>query len=185
MEPYVRKAPSFALCGLNCGLCPRFHTDGSSRCPGCGGPDFILKHPTCPVITCSKKHGSFEYCFQCSEYPCKRYAAPSKTDSFMSYRNVINDFSKAKKDLKQYLKNLEHKHQILLELIANYNDGRSKGFYCLAVDLLPLSELMIIIKEIKPLKNTEGMDMKESVKRIRKVFGLHARKLKIELTLKK
>jgi len=35
MQRYVREHPPFALCRLNCGLCPRDHTQGSSRCPGC------------------------------------------------------------------------------------------------------------------------------------------------------
>ena len=33
---YDREYPLFSACGLNCGLCPRFYTDGESRCPGCG-----------------------------------------------------------------------------------------------------------------------------------------------------
>jgi hypothetical protein len=97
MIKYKRKYPLFSLCGLNCGLCPRYQTDGKSRCPGCGGEDFHLKHPTCAVITCNKKHDYVEYCFQCSSYPCNRYNEPSKVDSFISYRNVISDFKKAYK----------------------------------------------------------------------------------------
>jgi hypothetical protein len=184
MEPYARKDPSFALCGLNCCLCPRFHTDGSSRCPGCGGPDFSSKHPTCAVITCGKKHGPVEYCFECGDYPCKRYSTTGKADSFISYRNVIHDFSKAKKDLKQYLKDLRQKHEILLELISNYNDGRSKGFYCLVVDLLPLSELTTILKEIQAYWMTVDGDPKEKGRKIREIFELRAKKLKIEVSLR-
>gem|GEM_PF-3991072 len=36
MEYKVRSYPLFSDCGLNCGLCPRYYTDGASRCPGCG-----------------------------------------------------------------------------------------------------------------------------------------------------
>ncbi|MFH0760850.1 MAG: hypothetical protein V2A67_05050 [Bacteroidota bacterium] len=103
----------------------------------------------------------------------------------MSYRKVIHDFSKAEKDLKTYLKDLTHKYQILLELISNYNDGRSKGFYCLAVDLLPISELTIILKEIEPLGKVMDADIKERGRKIREIFEAHARKLKIELILNK
>ena len=73
MAPFVRNNPRFSLCGLNCCLCPRFNTDGISKCPGCGGKDFSNQHPTCAVATCNKKHDNVEYCFQCSEYPCKKY----------------------------------------------------------------------------------------------------------------
>lgn len=146
MEPYARKYPLFALCGLNCGLCPRFHTDGTSRCPGCGGEDFHLKHPACHVITCNRKHDSVEFCFQCGEYPCKRYSSPSPVDSFITYRNVLADFEKARRNMGTYRKELDTKVTILRELLDNYNDGRRKNFYCLAVNLMPLPQLKEIMK---------------------------------------
>jgi hypothetical protein len=27
--------PEIGICGLSCGLCPSYHTDGISRCGGC------------------------------------------------------------------------------------------------------------------------------------------------------
>lgn len=55
MKEYKREYSLFSLCGLNCGLCPHYQTNGISKCPGCGGQDFHLKHPTCAVITCNRK----------------------------------------------------------------------------------------------------------------------------------
>jgi hypothetical protein len=185
MEQYSRKDASFALCGLNCCLCPRFHTDGPSRCPGCGGPDFSLKHPTCAVVTCSKKHGSIEYCFECGEYPCRKYAVPGMADSFISYKNVIHDLSSARQNIKQYLIDLKKKHRYLLELLANFNDGRSKGFYCLAVNLLPLSELTVIMKKVKALGKALNTAIKEKAKTATALFEATARRLNIELVLRK
>jgi hypothetical protein len=126
MKEYIRKFPLFSLCGLNCGLCPRYQTDGVSKCPGCGGDDFHLKHPACTVITCNKKHDNVEYCFQCSLYPCEKYKKQSKTDSFISYKNIEENFNNAKKDLKHFQKELIKKIKILEYLIGNYNDGRKK-----------------------------------------------------------
>jgi len=54
MKEYKREYPLFSLCGLNCGLCPKYHTNGESKCPGCGGTDFTLKHPPCKVIRCNQ-----------------------------------------------------------------------------------------------------------------------------------
>ena len=103
LDEYKREYPLFSLCGLNCGLCPHYQTQGESKCPGCGGEKFHLKHPTCAVITCNRKHDHVEYCFQCSSFPCEKYSSPSNADSFISYRNVIADFEKVKKDsLAQY-----------------------------------------------------------------------------------
>ena len=51
----IKKYPTIGVCGLDCGLCPRYYTIGPSRCPGCAGPDFFNKHPSCSFITCCVK----------------------------------------------------------------------------------------------------------------------------------
>ncbi len=185
MESYSRKNALFSLCGLNCCLCPRFNTDGSSKCPGCGGKDFSAQHPTCAVITCNKKNDNVEYCFECSQYSCKKYKEESKTDSFISYKNVKNNFIEAKNDIKKYINDLEKKHEYLADLIENYNDGRTKGFYCLAIDLFPVSELADIMKKIKMADKEKSSDIKEKVKKIKELFNARAGELKIEITLRK
>ena len=178
MAEYTRKHPCFSLCGLNCCLCPRYHTDGSSKCPGCGGIDFSLKHPSCAVITCNKKHDNVEFCFDCSSYPCKKYQEPSKADSFITYKNVLQDQADAKTNLLNYLNTLEKKRDILSELIANYNDGKSKGFYCMAVNLLPLSMLEEIWEKIKSGNMQNTREITEMMKQ-------KASTIDIELTLRK
>lgn len=35
MKNFNREYAAFALCGLNCGLCPMYHME--NPCPGCGG----------------------------------------------------------------------------------------------------------------------------------------------------
>jgi len=55
MEYKIRSYPQFSACGLNCGLCPRYHTSGITRCPGCAGENFLMKHPSCGVLSCSQR----------------------------------------------------------------------------------------------------------------------------------
>lgn len=185
MEIYMRKCASFSLCGLNCSLCPRFQTDGSSKCPGCGGIDFSIKHPSCAVITCNKKHDNVEFCFECSSYTCKKYQEPSKVDSFISYKNVLQDQTAANINLENYLNNLKKKQEILIELIANYNDGKSKGFYCIAVNLLPLSVLESIMDNINNNVRVRDAKNKDKAKEITKLIKAKAYSLNIELILRK
>lgn len=186
MMRYSRKYSLFSLCGLNCGLCPRYQTDGISKCPGCGGKNFHLKHPSCAVISCNRKHDHVEYCFQCSSYPCDRYKEPSKLDSFITYRNVITDFKKANETgLAKYQKELNEKVDILEYLIKNYNDGRRKGFYCLAVNLLKLPDLNEIIEQINNKIKNQDMEIKEKIKLVIDLLELKAKKEKIELKLRK
>ncbi|MCO5387512.1 DUF3795 domain-containing protein [Desulfosporosinus sp.] len=185
MEEYIRKYPEFSLCGLNCSLCSRFHTDGPSRCPGCGGTDFLLKHPTCAIITCNKKHDNVEFCFECSVYPCKRYQGPSKRDSFISYKNVLDDQGNAKINLQSYLNDLKKKQEHLAELIANYNSGRSKGFYCLAVNLLPISAVDSLMEKIRNNERISEVNIKEKAQEVTGLIKAEASALNIELVLRK
>ena len=186
MIEYKRKYPLFSLCGLNCGLCPRYQTNALLKCPGCGGADFHLKHPACAVITCNKKHDNVEFCFQCSLYPCKKYLDPSEVDSFISYRNVKADFEKAEKNgIDKYRKELSEKISILEYLIKNFNDGRTKSFYCLAVNLLSISKLKAIFGEIKNKISKLNMDEKNKIKLIIDLFETEAKKENIFLKLRK
>ncbi|NPV91017.1 MAG: DUF3795 domain-containing protein [Firmicutes bacterium] len=186
MKEYTRDYPRFSLCGLNCGLCPRYHADGVSRCPGCGGPDFSRKHPSCPVITCNKRHDNVEYCFQCSSYPCPRYSQPSDKDSFISYRNVISDFQRAdQQGIDSYKKELDEKVAILEYLIRDCNDGRRKGFYCLALNLLKLSDVKDALEEVDRGTSGRDTDVKEKAKRIVSALEARADQAGIELRLRK
>lgn len=183
MKDYRRAYPEFALCGLNCGLCPRYHADGPSRCPGCGGPGFHLKHPSCAVVTCARNHGAVEFCYECAEFPCPRFSGPNTRDSFITYRNVPADLVRAKRSgLKAYRKELDRKIEILRLLLKNADDGRHKGFYCLAVNLLGLPVLERMVKTIEAQMKARGpVDAKAAVE----ILEAAAKKKGIELKLRK
>jgi hypothetical protein len=172
MKEYNRKHPEFSLCGLNCVLCPRYNTEGSSKCPGCGGNEFYDKHPSCKVINCSLRHGNIEFCFECTEYPCERYETIGEKDSFISYKNVKNNLQKAKKDLQKYLIELDERKVILEKLIKEYNDGVSKGFYCIAVNNLKINNLKKIMNHINEI---DVKDKKETAKKVHEIIEKYAK----------
>lgn len=147
MEYKQRSYPLFSACGLNCGLCPRYQMDGKSKCPGCAGKDFLTKHPTCGVLSCSQRHG-LEYCFECEEYPCKKYINADASDSFISHKNQCSDMEKAKQSMDDYKAELDRKVEILEQLLSTYDDGRRKSFYCVAANLLRLDDLEDVMKQI-------------------------------------
>ena len=151
----------FSLCGLNCGLCPRYHTDGPSRCPGCGGPAFYEKHPSCAVINCNLRHDGVEFCFQCSLYPCEKYQTESSVDSFITYQKVQEDLCKASENLPSYRTELGRRMEILRHLLDHCNEGRKKNFYCIAVNLLSLEALERVVAVLENLgaeMTPEGKD---------------------------
>jgi len=185
MATFTRAEPFYSLCGLHCCLCPRFHTDGVSRCPGCGGPGFSETHPTCAVATCNARHDAVEFCFQCSAYPCERYAAPSPVDSFVSYLGVLDNFAAAKRDLPTYLCGLRKRHAYLLDLIANYNDGRSKGLYCVAMNNLPLDAIEDCMDRVKADRELTTMDPKARAGWVAAILREAGERLGIPLALRK
>jgi hypothetical protein len=164
MKEYNREYPLFSLCGLNCGLCPRYHTDGSSRCPGCGGPDFYEKHPSCAVINCNLKNDGVEFCHQCSLYPCEKYQKENTADSFITYRKVSEDLQKAAGDLGLYKVELSRRMEILRFLLDHFNEGRKKNFFCIAVNLLSLEALERVFPLLEDLRGGTTTEVRERAK---------------------
>ena len=100
----------FSLCGLNCGLCPM---KLRGQCGGCFTDSPC--YPGCPIAPCSVRHGNVDYCYECPEYPCKRYDGIDRHDSLISHRNQKKDLKKAKAmGIDAYLAEQHEKVAILL-----------------------------------------------------------------------
>lgn len=140
MKGFSRNNPYPSLCGLNCKLCSM---NISGHCGGCG-----FGNQSCPIARCSLEHGKPEYCFQCSEYPCDRYAHIDEYDSFITHMNQKADLEKMQKIGEEaYNAEQVEKRNILGRLLAEYNDGRKKTLFCLAVNLLPLEDLRTVFAD--------------------------------------
>lgn len=186
MDKYQRGYPKFSLCGLNCGLCPRFNTVGTSKCPGCGGEDFQNKHPSCAIISCSRKHESIQFCCDCPEFPCSRYKDIPQKDSFITYKNVISDFCKFRKNgIEIYKRDLDRKTDYLELLLTEYNDDRSKNFYCVAVNLLEIDDVESIVERTVNEKAIKTFDKSRRAKYVKDLFLKVAGEKGIDLDLRK
>jgi hypothetical protein len=184
MEYMNRQYPLFSACGLNCGLCPRFHADGKSRCPGCGAADFSLNRPSCGALSCCRKKG-LEYCCQCREYPCAKYEGADEADSFITHKNQFRDMKKAATyGIDAYAAELEQKIAILRDLLDNYNDGRQKSMFCLAANLFELDDLKETAAELKRDANPHS-PIADRAAAASRVFNAAAKRLDIVLALRK
>jgi len=187
----LKKYPIVGACGLSCGLCPRYHTEGKSRCPGCCGPDFWEVYATGDgFITCCVREKKLETCAQCPDWrSCQRVTrnleAAKRRDSFISYRPLADNFTFIEENgIEEFVRLEMEKQKLLSHLIENLNEGRSKGFYCLSCQLLPLDRL----KEVVADAETEiaGVtDIKEKARIIRAAINDLAGGLNIELKLRK
>jgi len=186
----LKKYPMVGACGLNCGLCPRYHTEGKSRCPGCCGPDFWQKHPGCSFITCCVKQRNLETCAECVDWAeCEKVArlldSAKYQDSFLSYKPLTANFAFIQKNgIAEFARLETEKLNFLSYLIDNYNEGRSKSFYCTSCQLIPLDKLKEALADAET-KMTEATDIKEKAKLVRAAISHLTDSLQIDLRLRK
>ena len=145
-EHPIKNYQTIGCCGLDCGLCPRYYTVGSSRCPGCCGPGFFTKHPSCSYITCCVKKKRLEACAQCSEFPCSKFVSWLENgggyDSFLTHTKAKSnlDFIRTY-GLERFIEQQRRRIELLEKMLKSFDDGRSKSFYCIATTLLPIQDL--------------------------------------------
>jgi len=185
----LKQFPTIGCCGIDCGLCPRFYGGSKSQCPGCGGPNFELKHPSCGVLNCCIKKG-IESCGLCSEMDtCQKFAPKIKKDTFVTVIPAFNNLSIIhQKSLPKFIDSQQIRIDLLKCLFDNFNDGRSKNFFCLATALLPISEIQQIFEKLQQmLANPKDLpvDNNERVTYIKKIIQNRADDLKIALKMRK
>jgi len=187
--------PTIGVCGLDCGLCPRYYTLGSSRCPGCGGPDFFNKHPSCSFITCCVKKKNLEVCAECLEYPCSKFKSDEEyqqlkeSSSYPSCKKVIPNLNFIKEyGIEKFIGQQKERIKLLETMIENFDDGRSRSFFCKATTLLELTSLSSSIdKAIQKIKtdNITPNDIKNKAKILKEILNEMALKEVAELMKKR
>jgi len=179
MKNFDRQNQLFSLCGLNCGLCT-MHL--GNHCPGCGGKG----NQSCKIARCSLEHGKIEYCYECRSYPCDNYKHIDDFDSFITHKQQKSDLEKAKQiGIDNYNAEQKEKIEILHILLSKYNDGRKKTFYCVAVNLLSLSEIKDILGQVMNNKDLDSLPIKEKTAYVARLFQHIAKERNIEIKLNK
>jgi len=146
--PPLKKYPTLGVCGLDCGLCPRYYTQGKSRCPGCAGPGFFDKHPSCSFITCCVKKKNLEVCAECPDFPCPKfkpadaYQHMEESPSYPSYKVVTRNLSFIKEHgTREFIAGQKKRIKLLEKMLVNFDDGRSQSLFCRAACLYDPSSL--------------------------------------------
>ena len=160
------KYPAMGICGLSCVLCPRYHTDGCSRCGGCKSA--FRMGAGCPFITCAVKKKGIEFCWECAEQAdCDRWKkhreAGRHRDSFKCYQKINEDIDLILENgFDAYWKLQRERENLLEAMLSEYNEGRSKNYYCIAATVMEIEELKEALASAK--RDTEGMDVKSRAK---------------------
>ena len=176
MKGFRREDPYLSLCGLNCKLCSM---ELSGHCGGCG-----FGNQSCPIARCSLEHGGVEYCVQCPEYPCEHCERADAYDCFITRLHQKQDLEKLRQIGSEcYAAEQREKRGILERLLAEYNDGRKKTMFCLAVNLMELNDLMMILGQAD--SETAGLPVKEKAAYVARLLQTCAAEQNIVLKLRK
>ncbi len=87
--------------------------------------------------------------------------------------------------IEAYNQELTRKSEILHTLLAEYNDGRRKSFYCLAVNLLPLPKIETIMEELASDLPLNALPLKEKAAYVAALFENDASQERLVLKLRK
>lgn len=159
----IIKYPEVGICGLSCRLCPRCHTESKSRCGGCKS-EFRMS-AGCPFITCAIKKKGIEFCWVCKENEtCEKWRKhkefSKQVDSFICYQKLEDNIAFIQKNGVNKFKKLQKTRENLLkEMLQEFNEGRSKSYYCVAATVLEIEELEEALNKAK--KDSFGLDVKE------------------------
>jgi hypothetical protein len=179
MNEHAKIYPTIGVCGLDCGLCPRYYTVGASRCPGCCGPEFFSKHPSCSFITCCVKKKNLEVCAQCSDFPCSKFSSDEEyqqlkeSSSYPSYRKVMPNLNFIKEHgIEKFAEQQKKRIELVETMIVDFDDGRSRSFYCKSAALLDLTTLENSVDKARQRMKTDNIKPDDTKAKARILKGI-------------
>jgi hypothetical protein len=158
--------PEIGICGLSCRLCPMYNTEAKSRCSGCKSPDRMAVG--CLFITCAVKKKGIEFCWECEESnTCEKWKKHRETgkrhDSFKCYQTLEADISFiSKSGIYEFEEMQKQRKHFLKEMLKNFNEDRSKSYFCIAATILELEDIQEALIQAK--KESDGLDIKKKSK---------------------
>ncbi|MFO7677732.1 MAG: DUF3795 domain-containing protein [Thermoplasmatota archaeon] len=166
------KYPEIGVCGLSCRLCPMYNTEADSRCIGCKSPNRMAVG--CPFITCAVKKKGIEFCGHCNESKtCEKWEkhkeAGKKNDSFKCYQKLDDNILFIQKNgICEFEKVQKQRELLLKEMLRDFNEGRSKSYYCIIATVFEIEELEKALNQAK--KESNSLEIKDKSKILHSIF---------------
>jgi len=182
-----KKYTKIGTCGLSCRLCPASHTEAVSCCGGCRSESRIAVG--CRFITCAVKNKGVDFCWECEESrTCekrKKLRAFSKEhDSFKCYQTLGDDLNFIEKyGIEKFEEQQRIREHLLTEMLREFNEGRSKSYYCIAASVMKIEELQNALNQARKYSN--GLDIKGKSKLMHSILDTIAQKNGYFLKLRK
>ncbi len=179
--------PEIGVCGLSCRLCPMYHTKTKSRCLGCKTEARMAVG--CPFITCAVKKKGIEFCWKCEEAEhCEKWSkhreAGKRFDSFKCYQKLEDNIAFIQIHGVESFQSVQRtREELLKEMLVNFNEGRSKSYFCIAATVLEIEELEEALNEAR--KQSPALGIKEKSKVLHSLLDEIAGRKHLLLKLRK
>ncbi|MDN7025088.1 DUF3795 domain-containing protein [Methanoculleus sp. FWC-SCC1] len=179
--------PAIGVCGLSCRLCPMYNTEAESRCSGCKSANRMAVG--CPFITCAVKRKGIEFCRDCEESDTcekwKKHRDAGRThDSFKCYQTLEEDISFIARHGTSAFQKIQKQREFFLgEMLRDFNEGRSKSYYCIAATVLKLEDLEEALSRAR--EESGGLDIKAKSKILHRILDDVASRKDYHLKLRK
>ena len=175
-------------CGLDCSLCPRHFTEGKSRCEGCGS-EYSYAKVGCKLYRCCVSERGLETCAACGDFPCEMLEGAAGADSFVAHGMMIPNLRFiARSGIDEYLREQDMRRRALERMLSDFNDGRSKSYYCLAARLLSADALVDALNKATARAGDEcgsGSDRTKIGRILKDELEVAATREKVDLHLRK
>jgi len=145
--------------------------------------------PVALLSTCALKNKGIEFCWDCQESEtCEKWARhreiAKNADSFKCYQKLEDDIAFVRKNGVDAFEKVQKKREHLLkEMLREFNEGRSKSYYCIAATVMETGELEAAFTEAG--KKTDGFEIKEKSRVLHSILDKIARQRNYTLKLRK
>lgn len=179
--------PEIGICGLSCRLCPEYQKKVKTKCGGCKSS--YRMRVGCPFITCAVKEKGVEFCWDCEESSsCEKWKNHRdfslEHDTFVCYQRLNENILLIQEIGVQEFEKLEKtRENVLKDFLQEFNEGRSKRYYCVAATVLEIKELQQALDLAR--SKSQGRDIKEKSKLLHEILDEIAAKQGYNLKIRK
>jgi len=127
----------------------------------------------------------WETCAECPRLPCEKLKDWDKADSFVTHQKSLENLKQIKNiGIVEFSNQQKGRIRLLNKLITEYDDGKSKSFYCLATSLLEIDDLKEAVFQTQELRE-QLKDTKQLAKQAKNLIKQRAKLKGIELVYRK
>lgn len=143
----------------------------------------------CPFITCAVKRKEIEFCWDCGENQvCEKWGKHRELgksyDSFKCYQKLEDNIAFILENgVDKFVKEQKVREKLLKSMLENFNEGRSKRYYCIAATVFEVDELQKLLDE--GTERSKGLEVKEKSKVLHSLLDVTAEKKGYVLKLRK